>query len=125
MNRKRNIIGNRYGRLVVISETYDGNPVCRCDCGKIHTPNLYDLVYGKTRSCGCLRHTYDRPANRGSKSGYPGVYRRNTGKYVACITYNRKSHYLGIYDNLDDAVNARNEAGRVYYSIAMQSTQGS
>lgn len=116
MNRKRNIIGNRYGKLVVISETYDGSPVCRCDCGKIHTTSRESLLRGATRSCGCLRRTCGRPAYKGNKTGHIGIHEHKRGGYVAGITCNREFHYLGIYGDIDDAVKAREEAERVYFN---------
>ncbi len=56
-------VGERFGRLVVLSEAPpaicpSGRAVrrvrCRCDCGKETTPHLGSLHAGKTRSCGCL-----------------------------------------------------------------------
>ena len=51
-------IGKTYGRLTVLSLTYDPNTkkytsVCRCECGNVKE---YDFTYvrrGKTTSCGC------------------------------------------------------------------------
>ena len=57
---KKNIIGQRFGRLLVtdympgagkISRTL----VCKCDCGNTTIVNPGDLKDGKTKSCGCLR----------------------------------------------------------------------
>ena len=56
--RTPTIIGNRYGRLTVISEAPKRNRnrmfVCKCDCGNTTKPILaYSLKAGKTTSCGC------------------------------------------------------------------------
>ena len=54
-----NIIGQRFGRLVVLENTNQkahGSTVhkCVCDCGNIIlVPNSY-LTGGHTKSCGCL-----------------------------------------------------------------------
>ena len=57
--------GNRYGRLVVISEScYHVKPsgqrlkkwLCLCDCGNRHIVVGNKLKEGKTKSCGCLRN---------------------------------------------------------------------
>lgn len=54
-----NIIGKRYGRLVVLGigsikhnkRTY----ICQCDCGTLTSVSRYKLTSGHTQSCGCLR----------------------------------------------------------------------
>lgn len=58
------LVGNRYGRLVVLKRVEDNiNPkyrksvwLCKCDCGKTKIINGTSLVKGQTRSCGCLCH---------------------------------------------------------------------
>lgn len=57
----RNLTGERFGRLVVLS--YEGRDPfrreslykVRCDCGEAFLANARSLVSGGTRSCGCLR----------------------------------------------------------------------
>lgn len=57
---KRAIVlnGDRFGRLVVISESEQTGStrrfLCKCDCGSISTVALRRLNAGKTKSCGCL-----------------------------------------------------------------------
>lgn len=58
--RKINLIGKRYGRLIVLSETSRSRFrqrrfICRCDCGGKATVKLGCLRTGYTKSCGCLR----------------------------------------------------------------------
>lgn len=57
-------VGFKKGRLTVIevlaskrSNSGKLNPVvmCRCECGNIKTYLLYNILYGKTLSCGCLQ----------------------------------------------------------------------
>ena len=61
MRKRENVIGNRYGRLVVIG---DAEPYiwrgkknrmekCLCDCGNIVFCRLSALKCGLTKSCGC------------------------------------------------------------------------
>ena len=57
----RNLTGERFGRLVVLS--YEGLQrdrresiyKCRCDCGTVFVTAGRSLVHGATRSCGCIR----------------------------------------------------------------------
>ena len=53
------MIGKRFGRLVVLRFTREGNShhkyfLCRCDCGSEKEVSRTHLVTGKTSSCGCL-----------------------------------------------------------------------
>lgn len=60
MSKIKNIIGNVYGRLTVLS--FEGISIhggaiwrCHCECGKIHIVKSMGLLSGKTKSCGCLK----------------------------------------------------------------------
>lgn len=55
----KNIVGKRFGRLVVLEKTDErrrGYVIwkCKCDCGNICFIDSYCLNNGKTNSCGCL-----------------------------------------------------------------------
>ena len=59
MPSKINVVGVRFGRLLVLR---DGDPVagrrrvvCRCDCGTIKAVDPRALRAGHARSCGCLQ----------------------------------------------------------------------
>ena len=67
---KEDVIGNRYGKLVVVEEmppVYSvsatrkrSNRVvkCLCDCGSVKDIYLANLRQGKTESCGCINRTH-------------------------------------------------------------------
>ena len=62
MPAKKNLIGQKFGKLTVIKETnkrIDGKIVwkCKCDCGNTFYTNTSRLTSGNTRSCGCLSKT--------------------------------------------------------------------
>ncbi len=140
---KRSIIGDRFGRLVVINELPGGKAVCQCDCGKIHYVLRYNLLSGGTKSCGCLKSeraimrdrmryaqleegqrtnlamlVCNHPV-RGNPTGVKGVCKVR-GKYRAYITYNRERHDLGLFKRLEDAVKARKDAEAAYYADILQ-----
>jgi hypothetical protein len=53
--------GQRYGRLTVIRRDGFSNAwhtmwLCECDCGNTVRVERGNLVRGRTRSCGCLKH---------------------------------------------------------------------
>ena len=56
---KRDLTGQRFGRLKVLQREETGKPgnwwKCRCDCGNIKIVQEQNLLQGKVKSCGCLR----------------------------------------------------------------------
>ena len=59
-NNKKDLTGQRFGRLVAIKENgrdeQHGNVLwlCQCDCGNTVTVRIDRLTTGNTKSCGCL-----------------------------------------------------------------------
>ncbi len=55
---KKNLTGQRFGRLVVTGPAVRvGQYIkwhCQCDCGKVATPYQFSLTSGKSKSCGCI-----------------------------------------------------------------------
>lgn len=116
-------VGKRFGMLTVVE--YDGkwNGIhtwnCRCDCGRLVDVSQTDLQNGTATTCGWhpnLREedsarNPDEKAAKITASGVRGVYSgKGRDRYVAQITFQRKSYYLGSYDNLDEAAQVRKEA---------------
>lgn len=55
--QSRNIIGQKFGRLTVLSENkvpYRRSVICQCDCGNTTVVRKTQLMAGNTRSCDCL-----------------------------------------------------------------------
>lgn len=57
----RSLVGHRFGRLTVLSQHRTEHSragitmlSCRCDCGAAHVARRAGVVWGFTRSCGCL-----------------------------------------------------------------------
>lgn len=67
--RSKNIIGDRFGRMVVVRLHDPGASgrhaswECRCDCGKTSVAQGSKLANGNTKSCGCLRRELGIAAN--------------------------------------------------------------
>ena len=119
--------------------------LCECDCGNKATVKGSDLISGKVSSCGCVRkessarsmekimvegHEKLREAfvggtniyslksklSKSSTTGVKGVSKLKNGKYRAYINLRRKQKYLGVFDTLEDAKEARLEAEKKLYS---------
>lgn len=144
-------VGMRFGMLTVLAYAGKENGMhrwhCRCDCGKETVVRESYLLSGHTKSCGCLQKTMG-PKNlrivegtsvalletakkrriASNTSGYNGVYQnRKSGKWVAQITFQGKTFYLGIYEKLEDAVQARRRGEEMhdhflewYYTVYCQ-----
>lgn len=72
MSKIKNIIGQKFGRLLVLErvENYrqsNGRTrtryKCQCDCGKIYIADGQHLIHGDIVSCGCLKN--EKAAERG------------------------------------------------------------
>ena len=53
---------------------------------------------------------------KNNKSGCKGVYwAKDKQKWTVQVTINNKTKYIGRYENLEDAIKARQEASKKYY----------
>lgn len=50
-----------------------------------------------------------------NKTGVKGIFKEKSGKYRVSIGHNGKNHYLGIFDDMQDAVDARIKAEEKYW----------
>lgn len=127
----KEFVGKRFGQLTVIE--YAGKRAgmhrwkCVCDCGNETIVGQTLLQTGKTKSCGCIQRDIYKENLKlvdgtsvalleaskkhllsSNTSGHTGVYQsKKNGKWVAQITFKRKTYYLGSYDKIDDAIKAR------------------
>ena len=135
----KNFAGKRFGMLTVLA--YAGKEAgmhrwkCRCDCGRETIVGQTLLQSGKTRSCGCLQAlTYRDNLKlmegtsvtllqavksgrliKSNTSGHNGVYYdRRRGCWVAQITFQGRTKYLGSFDKLENAVMARQRGEEIY-----------
>ena len=89
MTRKRDLLNQRFGRLIVMTESKERKAsrvswLCQCDCGQRKIISSKNLCDGDTRSCGCLRRDVSSTktwAGRGQVSkDYYSQIRRNAIK---------------------------------------------
>lgn len=134
------ISGQRFGRLVALhpSRRYDksGSVIwrCQCDCGNEVDVPYNSLMYTNQKSCGCQKKEHDQKLRTflthvagtsvdmlkskriptDNTTGYKGVYLIR-GKYVAKIVFQKKQYFLGTYEKIEDAAEARKEAEEVLF----------
>lgn len=108
---KKNLIGQRFGRLVVIRETEPyysrtGNNkyrrwLCLCDCGNEKSIIQSSLITGNTKSCGCGCEENRKKilVKAGSiKCKYPNEKRlKSILSNMKCRCYNPKTKYFANY----------------------------
>ncbi|WP_300767939.1 AP2 domain-containing protein [uncultured Acetatifactor sp.] len=127
-------VGKQFGNLTVAA--YDGRRGgkhywrCLCKCGKEAIVCQSNLKSSHTRSCGCLsdprntRHFVEgtciesirsRKVSASNKSGIRGVYfNRRSGRWIAQITFQGHTRYLGSFESLEEAAQARKKAEAIF-----------
>lgn len=128
------MIGQRFGKLLVIDyvEKRNGHQMwlCRCDCGAEVVKRGSNLTSGHTKSCGCSAapHLYrkrvagtfldsleSKAVAKDNTSGCRGVcWDKRSQKWVARISLQGKSHYLGSFCEKEDAIKARQKGEEMY-----------
>ena len=127
----KDYVGIRFGKLTVTE--YGGKRAgmhrwkCVCDCRNETIVGQPLLQTGKTKSCGCIQETQimenlklcdgtsvtilETLKHRklsSNTSGYTRVYQnKRNGKWVAQITFKRKTYYPGTYEKIEDAAKSR------------------
>lgn len=150
MGRKpKDIIGQRFGRLVVIEDSGKRNVsrgvlwLCKCDCGNEMIVDVCNLGNGATRSCGCLhkeksKHRMDKmndvskaegtsinninqKISTANTSGVKGVsWNKKRGVWEVYIKFKKVQKHLGYFKNKNDAINARKEAEEKYFKPILE-----
>ena len=139
-SRNTDISGQKFGRLTALEPTSlrdkKGYVIwrCRCDCGEEPLISYNELRYTNIQSCGCSKknhnkklHTYlthidgtsvemlrSKKVPKDNTTGYKGVYRIR-GRYVAKIVFRKKQYFLGTYDSIEEAAEARAEAEKILF----------
>ena len=109
---------------------------CVCECGNEIDVAAGALLDGNNRSCGCLKdknrsrsHREDilsmelvwkfekRKKRRDNESGFRGVfYLKNSNRYRVDIGFKGKRYYVGLFEDYDEAVQARPEAENLIHN---------
>lgn len=119
---------NKYGVRALHKTGKKGNKTlvhCICSCG-----NEFDTdidTFSKVQSCGCVRKSSHQEGTdvynlvnvklqKNNTSGIRGVtWNKESQKWVAFISFKRNYYYLGKYEELTDAAEARRAAEENIY----------
>lgn len=82
-------IGEKYGRLTIISFAHKSAPqakkiICLCDCGNEFATRATNLITGNTSSCGCLKKEMRINANTTHNLTNHPLYSKWTGMIGRC-----------------------------------------
>ncbi len=143
--KTKNIKGEKFNKLIAIEPTNkrdknNGSVIwkCKCDCKNIVYVSYGDLVFGKTKSCGCsisevskenIKKAYKKNIKNNvvegtnlaaigrkeliasNTSGIKGVrWDKSKNKWVAEIQFKKKRYFLGRYKDKEEAIQARKTA---------------
>lgn len=91
-----NLVGKRYGRLVVLSraESLNGHSRwhCKCDCGKECIVHGTSLKSGNTTSCGCYKTENAKRLYSSVRQKDKHLYAVWNGMKQRCLNPNNKSY---------------------------------
>ena len=142
---KEDLVGQDFGLLHVEEKVMINNHTywrCSCQCGGSKIVLHRDLKNGNVKSCGCRGNfqgsmsksmeeyykngTYipgiqRKELNSNNTSGFRGVsYRKDRGKYRAYIKFQKKDIFLGNFDRMEDAIEARLIAEKEYFGEVLE-----
>jgi hypothetical protein len=83
----------RFGKLVAICSN-DKNFerwICRCDCGIEKEISKYDLLSGKSKSCGCVRYSSTHSTKHGMSN--TSIYNIYLGIKDRCLNPNSRAYH--------------------------------
>jgi len=137
------IAGKTFGRLTAIEPLGRSDAhgsvmwLCRCSCGAQIEASYNSLMYTNLKSCGCQKKEHDQKLHSylthvagtsvdilkskkvpsDNTTGHKGVYLIR-GKYVAKIVFQKKAYYLGAFDAIEPAIEARRAAEEILFDGA-------
>mgnify|MGYP001019018313 FL=1 len=152
-SREKDLVGQRFGKLVVIKPTgnikhHNQEWQCLCDCGKTTYVRSNTLTTGDTKSCGCLHsdialersktvrdnnlidgtnlgNIRKNAAPKHNTSGYRGVsWHGGAHMWQARIQFQGVLHHLGYRANINDAIKLRKDAEEKYFGGYLKNMPG-
>lgn len=91
----KDLTGQRFGRLIVLSKRKENKGVqpqweCLCDCGNVCIVTSNHLLMNRTQSCGCLQKERAKQTNTKHGGRYHSLY--STWLDIKKRCYNPNSH---------------------------------
>jgi hypothetical protein len=97
MAKRLNLIGERFGRAVVVEYVPVGKQKCLCDCGNVFITRTNRLTKGITKSCGCFRR--DHQSHQARTHGFRNTRIYHTWRSMKDRCYNPNTESFKNYGN--------------------------
>jgi hypothetical protein len=119
-----NVDSKGYGRVCFEAKQYRAHRIAWALYYGEQAPEQIDHVNGNRldnrianlRAATNAENCRNAKKGKNNRSGFVGVtFHKAARKWAAGIMYNRKHIYLGLYEDIQDAVNARKQAEVVYF----------
>lgn len=92
--QKKNLINQRFGKLLVLQELPKNQYECKCDCGKKIITTGKNLLRGHKTSCGCIKSTGEKIIS--------DILTKNNINFISQKSFdtcrNLKTNYLLFFD---------------------------
>jgi len=122
------IKGKKYNKLTPLVYLGESRWRCICDCGGIVKVESYNIIHGRTKSCGCLlkEHTRNLNLKKWGESAFTHIYLAyKKGAEYRDLTFNlskdevrnlvgKPCHYCGALPN--NEMKSRFNSGSYYYN---------
>ena len=111
--------------VTTINQTHSVMKMHRLVMDVLNNPNVYiDHIYhnkndnrkSQLRLSTNQQNQFNTLISKNNTSGYKGVYwHKKHNQWEALISFNKKQIYLGLFDNIEDAIKARQQAEIKYF----------
>src|SRR5580658_3403404 len=112
---KRNVDGQKFGRLTVLHRVGKRDCMAQCECGAVKQFDMFNIIQGFTSSCGCLHKERTSAATTKERPCYNALHdrvRRRRGRPSHCehcgtTDPTRRYHWANLtrrYDDVNDYV---------------------
>ena len=138
------IIGKKYNKLTVLKLVEDDKYECECECGNKRIVPYNSLTSGIIKACrACAKESHaaavresicvdgTQPAQlhskitKANKSGVVGVnWDKSRGKWQASIKFKGHKYNLGRFENIQDAIDVREEAEKRIFGSFLEIRKG-
>lgn len=86
----KSLVGQRFGKLVVLERLENNSYLCKCDCGNTTVVSASNLRGVTTRSCGCIHKEVMKNISKKPQSIIPVINNHQVLEYVGTNKHQKK-----------------------------------
>ena len=92
MTKRSEAVGKSFNRWFVVSEVEFPLCLCRCACGTERNVNVYNVIQGSSKSCGCHKHDELISRNKTHGESRSRTYVSWCSMWTRCTNRNTRSY---------------------------------